>query len=237
MGFMNYKSLGTNNSIYRNWGLIVICFLCSISVLATDKMVTEKQVPSDTISLFNGVNLDGWSGKKDNWFVRDGMIVGSTNGKILDDFSWIVTDKQYRDFELSFWVKLLGDENRNSGIYYRGKWNEEEFVVGYEFDIGGWGDDDELWWGELHDPFGRDIWIGPGKDIIAQTYKPEEWNRVVIKAEGSRIQHWLNGTKMVDWIDEDPTIQKEGFIGLQMHSETAFEVYFKDIQLVQIAGE
>lgn len=213
--------------------LILIGELSSLSVQAITGKEGDNQ--RDTISLFNGKDLKNWEGKKDNWSVQNGMIVGSTNGKILDEFSWIVTKEKYGNFELSFWVKLLGDENRNSGLYYRGQWNNEDLVVGYEFDIGGWGDDKELWWGELHDPFGReDLWVGPGFETIEKVYKPEQWNHIRIRAEGDHIQHWLNGTQMVDWKEKNPRIQKEGFIGLQMHSETMFEVYFKDIKLINL---
>ncbi|MEO7649768.1 MAG: family 16 glycoside hydrolase, partial [Bryobacteraceae bacterium] len=34
--------------------------------------------------LFNGKNLDGWEGDPRLWKVRDGMIVGSTEGVTLE---------------------------------------------------------------------------------------------------------------------------------------------------------
>ncbi len=216
-------------------GVFVILWNCNSQSASSADTVDTSVSSSDTISLFNGRDFTGWTGIMDNWFVEDGMFVGSTMDGILEESSWITTEAKYGDFEITLWVKLLGDENRNSGVYYRGQWDEEEgqYVVGYEFDIGGWGEEDnENWWGELHDPFRRNLWVGPGREVIDRTYKPLEWNHVRIRAEGNRIQHWLNGTQMVDWKEEDPEIQTSGFIAFQMHGETRFKVYFKDIKLI-----
>ena len=194
---------------------------------------------TDTISLFNVRDFTGWTEGHDNWFIQEGMFVGSTMDGILEDASWITTESNYRDFELSLWVRLLGDENRNSGVYYRGNWDgtsHDRVVVGYEFDLGGWGDEEnENWWGELHDPYRRpDLRIGPGRKVIEDIYKPEGWNHVKIRAEGNHIRHWLNDRLMVDWEEQDEQLQKEGFIGFQMHDASRFEVQFKDIKLVPL---
>ena len=98
-------------------------------------------------------------------------------------------------------IRPDGDANKNSGVYYRGQWNDEGFVVGYELDVGGWGQEEdeegnlseeENWWGELHDPYRREnLWIGPGLEVIKETYKEGEWNHLKIRAKGNHIQHWL----------------------------------------------
>ena len=58
------------------------------------------------------------------------------------------------------------------------------------------------------------------------------WNEIKIRAKGNHIQHWLNGTKMVDWFEDDTTIQKSGFIGFQLHDESRCIVIYKDLNLV-----
>ena len=141
-------------------------------------------------------------------------------------------------------VKRTGDANKNSGVYYRGQWNDEGFVVGYELDVGGWGQEEdeegnlseeENWWGELHDPYRREnLWIGPGLEVIKETYKEGEWNHLKIRAKGNHIQHWLNGRKVVDWYEQDEKIQKSGFIGFQLHDESRFQVAYKNIKLIPL---
>jgi len=196
----------------------------------------EKRSDREQRFLFNGVDLNGWIGDTTIWKVEDQQIIGSTMEKMIDRAIWLTTDKQYDNFEISMWVKLIGDTNKNSGIYYRGEW-QDEVVVGYEFDIGGWGAEDggpdQNWWGELHDAYRReDLWIGPGREVIDNTYKEGEWNFIKIRVEGNHIQHWLNGRKMVDWYEQDTKIQSSGFIAFQLHDESQCKVYYKDIKLI-----
>jgi len=187
----------------------------------------------EPIKLFNGKDLTGWSGNTYNWRVEDGLLIGATKSKKDPERAqWIITEEKFDDFELTLWVKLEGDGNRNTGVYYHGEWNEEEEVVGYEFDIGGWGGEKELWWGELHDPYRRDMWITLlKKEELVALYNKKGWNHVRIKVEGNHIQHWLNGVKTVDWLEEDESIKKSGFIGFQLHNESKFEARFRNIIL------
>lgn len=190
------------------------------------------------VRIFNGKNLEGWTGDKEYWTVKNGQLVGSTGSKKdPEEAKWLVTEDSFSNFDLSLWVKLEGDRNRNSGVYYRGQWNEDGFVVGYEFDIGGWGGEKELWWGELHDPYRReDLWINMlSIDELKKLYNKKGWNYVRIRVEGNHFQHWLNGTKTVDWYEEDESIQKSGFIGFQLHNESKFEVRYRDIMLIPLS--
>tara|TARA_R110002096_G_scaffold290007_2_gene484312 strand:+ start:1483 stop:2148 length:666 start_codon:yes stop_codon:yes gene_type:complete len=203
-------------------------------------MVCNKNVPTvltDRLTIFNGKNLDGWTGHLKGWKVENGELVGTAaNKREKDRATWIRTEQKFEDFELSMWVKLLGDRNRNSGVYYRGQWDDEEHVVGYEFDFGGWAGEKELWWGELHDPYRRpDFWIKKlEKEELISLYNKKGWNHIRIRAEGDHIQHWLNGIQTVDWYEKDSTMQKQGFIAFQLHDETRFEVRIRNIELIPI---
>jgi hypothetical protein len=228
-----------NHQWFRKIILVSACFSFLLMAVINCTNDKKKNISQETESIFNGKDLKGWVGDTTVWKAEGGKLVGSTMEKIIDHAVWITTDNQYDNFELSLSVKLIGDANKNSGVYYRGSW-EEDVVVGYEFDIGGWGaeedEPEQNWWGELHDPYGRgdELWVGPGREVIDKTYKESDWNEVKIRADGNHIQHWLNGTKMVDWFEQDSTIQKSGFIGFQLHDESKCKVYFKDIRLVQL---
>jgi predicted RNA binding protein YcfA (HicA-like mRNA interferase family) len=212
---------------------IIILNLFTLLDLFYDTRSDQSENP---VMIFNGENLEGWTGSLQNWRVEDGQLIGATRSKKDPDRAlWIVTEEKYEDFELTLWVKLDGDGNRNSGVYYRGEWNDQGQVVGYEFDIGGWGGEKELWWGELHDPYRRDMWITLlKKEEVIKLYNKRGWNHVRIRVEGSHVQHWLNGVKIVDWHEKDASIQKVGFIGFQLHNESKFEVRLRDISLIQI---
>ena len=69
--------------------------------------------------LFNGENLDGWrdfNGTEltNGWHVVDGCIQASGEGG--DASGYIVTDKEYENFELMWDLKLT--HGGNSGMLY-----------------------------------------------------------------------------------------------------------------------
>ena len=45
------------------------------------------------VPLFNGKNLDGWDGDPRLWSVKDGMIVGSTEGNPLGHNEFLISKK------------------------------------------------------------------------------------------------------------------------------------------------
>ncbi|WP_299551677.1 DUF1080 domain-containing protein [Seonamhaeicola sp.] len=218
------------NAIFLLFVAVLVYTILSLSVCSERR---TQLVQEDSRELFNGKDLDGWQGEAKWWTVENGQLVGATRSKRDPvDPSWLVTEQVYGDFELTLWCKLAGDGNRNSGVYYRGKWNADGQVIGYEFDLGGWAGDKELWWGELHDPYDRQLSVADlSKAETKALYNRKGWNHVRIRVQGNHIQHWLNGVKTVDWYESDPAIQKSGFIGFQIHPESKYEVILRDILL------
>ena len=62
-----------------------------------------------------------------------------------------------------------------------------------------------------------------------------DWNDYVIRAEGKRIQLWLNGVQTVDYTEEDPTVDTAGVIAVQIHAGPPTEAWYKDITLLDLA--
>jgi hypothetical protein len=58
----------------------------------------------------------------------------------------------------------------------------------------------------------------------------------LIRAEGRRIQLWINGVQTVDYTEEDPTIETTGVIALQIHGGPPGEAWYKDITLVDLSS-
>ena len=57
-------------------------------VIAAFAALTQPRSPAaddEFQSLFNGKNLAGWDGDPSLWSVKDGAIVGKTDGKIPDN--------------------------------------------------------------------------------------------------------------------------------------------------------
>ncbi|MEM9701227.1 MAG: DUF1080 domain-containing protein [Planctomycetota bacterium] len=190
---------------------------------------------SETVELFDGKTLDGWSGEEGLWSVEeiDGFptIVGTSAG--LDHNSFLTTDRSFGDFELSFEIKLTPN-SENSGIQFRSERFVKDLAEGEEPGLdsemrGYQADAAEGWWGKLYEESARGL-LYPAKDnpdheTAADAVKPNNWNRYRIRAEGDRIQTWINDQPSVDLVD--PKGRKEGLIGLQLHSGGPMTVRFR----------
>jgi PKD repeat protein len=65
---------------------------------------------------------------------------------------------------------------------------------------------------------------------------PGQWNAYEIVVQGDRIQVFLNGTKINDYVDTDPArMNAPSHIGLQNHG-TGDDVYFRGVQIKEIDG-
>ena len=73
-------------------------------------------------SMFDGKDLEGWSGDPRLWRVEDGVIVGESDdaaGKVGDNSFLIWQGGEVGDFELEFQARVTG--GNNSGVQYRSK--------------------------------------------------------------------------------------------------------------------
>src|SRR5207244_12603693 len=82
-------------------------------------VVPPRKGKSETIQLFNGVNLDGWEGYPHLWSVKDGAIVGK-NTEPVSPSTYLLTKRKFTDFRLLATVKLVQSE-MHSGIAIWGR--------------------------------------------------------------------------------------------------------------------
>ena len=173
--------------------------------------------------LFNGKNLDGWEGDTRLWSVRDGMIVGSTEGNPLEYNNFLSTKKSYANFILRTQVKL---RNHNSGIQFRSEYvpGLKWAVRGYQVDMAG-----DNYWGNIYEERGKrgtmvDGWKGKGEKVV----KLKDWNDIELLCDGDHINVKLNGLETADLHD---SLKLDGIIALQLHKGPPMEVYFRNIQI------
>jgi len=192
-----------------------------------------QQGPPLGVSLFDGKTFAGWEGNLDWFRIEDGAIVAGNLQKAAPRNEFLCTPKTYRDFELRLKVKLLGDLSQaNAGIQIRSRRipNHNE-VCGYQADMG------QQYWGCLYDESRRNkILAQPDAQALQKALKPGEWNQYVIRCEGRHIRLWLNGVQTVDYTEPDESIEQAGVIGLQIHGGPPAEAWYKDVQIVEIAG-
>ena len=136
--------------------------------------------------IFNGEDLTGWEVPGNNWEVQDGTIARTGKGGGIDYMVERVPD----DFELRFEWKI--SPGGNSGVYYRPGQYEYQILDNERHRDG---QDPRTNAAAVYYAF------APTKDA---TRPPGEWNDGRILAEGTRIEHWLNGEKVVDIDYTDP---------------------------------
>ena len=70
------------------------------------------------------------------------------------------------------------------------------------------------------------------QDEIGKAVKKGKWNKYRITAKGFQFQHFINGVKTTELIDNDEkTRRKDGLLALQLHAGPPMKVLFKNIVL------
>lgn len=152
--------------------------------------LTGEEKAEGFISLFNGRNLDNWTGNKESYVVEDGMIVikpeKGSGGNLY-------TENEYSDFILRFEFMLTPDANNGLGI--RAPLTGDAAYTGMELQIL---DNTAPVYAKLQ-PYqyhGSVYGVIPAKRGYLKPVG--EWNYQQVEAVGTRIKVTLNGTVIVD---------------------------------------
>jgi len=210
-------------------------------------MTTDQEAADGWVSLFDGETVDGWRGYQQDavpssWKVEDGALYfdGGEGGR-----GDIISAEQYANFELKLEWKI--SECGNSGIFFR-----------------------------VTEDYGATYFTGPEMQVLDNTCHPDaengpdrtaganyglhapsedvskpagEWNEVHLIVNGANVEHWLNGTKVVEyelWTDEWKAMVAEtkfgaweqyglnesGHIALQDHDDP---VWYRNIRIKPLA--
>ncbi|MFM7150886.1 MAG: DUF1080 domain-containing protein, partial [Gemmataceae bacterium] len=114
------------------------------------------------------------------WSVKDGVLrTGKQRG------SWLVSEKEYGDFILTFDIKL--EKLGNSGVALRAPLKGDPAFDGMEMQVADFRYNTRAMPDELTGAIYRSL------TPIKQLYKPEDWNRFRIELRGPRLKVTLNG--------------------------------------------
>ena len=174
-----------------------ITLLLSATLLGT---VTISLPADDTpsakeegwVALFDGKSLAGWrrlDGKPvRGWAAEEGVLQRKGGG------GDIYTEKEYSNFVLELEWRI--NKGGNSGIKYRMTYYDRNYF-GPEFQILGDAD-------AKVKPDRRKYATGAMYDLIPvdmskrKLHPAGQWNKLKIVADGSKIQHWVNGAKVME---------------------------------------
>lgn len=227
---------------------------------------------TDWTYLFDGSSLEGWRGYNEDslppgWTIQNKELIYDTELAKEEDYEGgrdiIYGAEEFENFELQLEWKL--PEGGNSGIFYHikeGYDNPSQMAPEYQLI------DDENY-AEIHDLKGYNKSLGHTEDLSElkpmnktaadySMYAPDstkvdlnpvgEWNKSKIIFTPEKVEHWLNGEKVVsfepwseDWQkrkdsgkwENSPDYGKfeKGYIGLQDH---ASPIWFRNIKIKKL---
>lgn len=181
---------------------------------------------ADRIVLFNGEDLSGWRVHgTERWFVEDGELVCESGPDA--GYGYLATERTFDDFVLTLEFKQEADGN--SGVFIRSALDGTR-ITGWQAEVAPPGHDT----GGIYESYGRG-WLAkpdPAKDAALRM---GEWNTMKIRAEGDRITTWLNGTEMVDLVDE-AIGEADGVIALQIHDGGGIRVRWRNLVVEPLDG-
>jgi len=182
----------------------------------TANTITEQEKKNGVKLLWDGKTTNGWRGAyKDKfpaqgWELKDGTLsVVKSTGAESQNGGDIVTDEQFGAFDLQFEFKLT--EGANSGVKYFVTESEKNSgsAIGLEFQVL---DDERHPDAKLGVVGNRTIGslydLIPSIKIKRGLHAIGEWNsgRVVVYPD-NRVEHWLNGYKVVEYQRGSPIYQ------------------------------
>jgi hypothetical protein len=250
--------------------LLVMCFL-SLAILSSCKSKGTTP-PADTMAvvtdssnmlsaletadgwslLWDGKTFAGWKGFINDsipsvWHIENGMLFSKANEGFKTDADLtldIVTVDQYENFELKWSWKMTPQGNSGVMFHVVGGKYKETFATGPEYQLL-----DNIGWPDKLKPA---QYTASAYDMYAAENVPlkavGEWNESLIVVKGSHVEHWLNGSKVVEyemwtpewkakvkaskWVDYPGYgLSKTGYIALQYHFR---EVYFRNIKIKKL---
>jgi len=211
MGSVNPSELASGLRVEMRMGGIAALLLCSGLVLFSptrargqdsvpevraelrQNVLAEWEVEAGWVLLFDGTSTAGWREYGEErapvgWQAVDGALtrVGSAGD--------IISLQTFSDFELTFEWKL--QEGGNSGVFLRAiEGPELIYHAAPEMQIL-----DNDGHRDGRSPLtstGSNYALHPAPEDIARPLG--EWNQVKIIVEGAKVEHWVNGQKVVEY--------------------------------------
>ena len=183
-------------------------------------------LPLEPVSLFNGTDLDGWQVHgTERWYVDSGELVCESGPDAA--YGYLTTDRTFHDFDLT--VDFKQEADGNSGVFFRSS-VEGTTVSGWQAEVAPPG----LFTGGIYESYGRGWLIQPDPALDA-ALRMGDWNTMRVRAVGDRVTTWLNGTRMVDLVDEGVGAGT-GSIALQIHDGGGIKVRWRNIEVVDLGA-
>ena len=226
-----------------------------------DNTLSDLEIQEGWKLLWDGKTTNGWRGAKidvfpeKGWVIENGILqVQKSDGGESANGGDIVTTQRYKNFILTVDFKIT--EGANSGIKYfvdPGLNKGEGSAIGCEFQLL---DDDNHPDAKLGVKGNRTLGslydlIPPDRSSPHYYFNKDDFNTALIIVNGNRVQHFLNGVKIIEYERNTPAFNalvayskyvnwpdfgnsEQGHILLQDHGD---EVFFKNIKIKELSGQ
>jgi hypothetical protein len=169
-----------------------ICLAALLSASAEPNQLTAKEKKLGWRLLFDGKTLNGWRNFKKpdapqrGWSVQNGCLILAAHSSGGD----IITTEKFMDFDLEWDWRI--EPKGNNGLKYFVT-EERDGAIGHEYQL----IDDSTTGNPKR-------MTGSFYDVLAPTKlgftKPcGQWNHSRIRVDGKRVEHWLNGKKVLSY--------------------------------------
>jgi hypothetical protein len=202
-------------------------------------------------AIFDGT-FDNWETPDPSyWTIEDGAITGTISEAhpctVNQYLVW--RGGEIDDFELRLSHRLTGSPSINGGFQFRSLLLPDHDVAGYQVD----NNHDTPWLVRLYDEHGRHDLALRGESVrlgmnlkrditpiegVAGSpphFRLDQWHEYHLIARGHHVELRVNGVKVAEFFDDDPTVRDStGILALQLHSGPPMKAQFRDIRLKKL---
>ena len=239
----------------KKLSLYLLAMATIFSACQNHNVLTEAEKAAGWQLLFDGKTLNGWRDYNGTevtgiWVVENGTLAALGQG--ADEFGYIVSDKIYENFILSYDWKI--SHGGNSGVFYHVVERQHvsvPYATGPEYQIL-----DDIGFPEKHPEFTLQDYYRVGANYAMHPPDAEKiklkpsgkWNNSKIIFDNGHVEHWLNGEKILefeawteDWFsrknsgkwDDFPEygIARKGVFSLQDHGD---RVWYRNMKVLEL---
>ena len=198
--------------------------------------ISEEEKKQGFISLFDGTNLDQWTGNTTGYIVKDGVVEVNPEAQGGGN---LYTKEEYSDFVYRFEFQLT--PGANNGIGIRAPLEGDAAYVGMEIQVL---DSEHPMYKDLHEYqyHGSVYGVIPAKR--GYLLPTGEWNKEEINIKGDKIKVTLNGTVIlegdireaskngtIDHKEHPGLLRPSGHIGFLGHGDV---VRFRNMRVMKV---
>lgn len=196
---------------------------------ASFRNIKIKELPrktGDTVSLFNGKDLNGWE------VFGDVLASVDTEGNLVIEsgpnkqYGYLATRQYYDNFDLTCEFKQIA--NGNSGLFFHSIIENGDHVNGWQCEVAPKDHDTA----GIYESYGRG-WLSQIPANLEYALQEGQWNTLRLQVKDGEVHTWLNEVPMSSLAD-NKIGNAQGRIALQVHDGGGIKVLWRNLKLTNL---